>query len=57
MEIHGPEDRAIAREVENLGHRFGLRTVAVQPVYCLEPDDRSKLQLLKAIDKNVPLKE
>jgi DNA polymerase-3 subunit alpha len=57
LEIHRPEDRAVAQEVENLGLRFGLKTVAVQPVYCLEPDDRSKLQLLKAIDKNVPLKE
>ncbi|MGB3712867.1 MAG: DNA polymerase III subunit alpha, partial [Candidatus Promineifilaceae bacterium] len=57
LEIHTPEDGAVAQEIENLGHRFGLKTVAVQPVYYLEPDEWSKLQLLNAIDKNVPLKE
>jgi len=55
IEIHSPEDRVFAQEIENIGYRFGLRTVAVQPVYCLEPKDRSRLQLLEAIKRNQPL--
>jgi DNA polymerase-3 subunit alpha len=57
LEIHRPEDKAVAQEIENLGNRFGLKTVAVQPVYYMEPDEWSKVQLLNAIDKNVPLLE
>ncbi len=57
LEIHSAEDLEIAREVENLGHRFGLSTVAVQPIYCLEPVDVSRLQLLQAINKNIHLED
>lgn len=40
-----------------IGQRFGLAAVAVQPVYCLEAADASKLRLLAAIDRNCRLEE
>ncbi|MFN2186671.1 MAG: PHP domain-containing protein, partial [Anaerolineae bacterium] len=55
IEIHRPDDRAVAEEVAALGRRFGLRPVAVQPVYCLAPEEEPRLRLLAAIDHNVPL--
>ncbi len=55
LELHAPEDQAIARDVIALGKRLGLRPVAVQPVYCLSPQDAPTLRLLAAIDHNCPL--
>jgi DNA-directed DNA polymerase III PolC len=55
LEIHRPEDRACAEPLIRLGGRLGLRPVAVQPVYCLAPEERPRLRLLAAIDHNVPL--
>ena len=55
LELHRPDDRAIAQEVTALGQWLGLPTVAVQPVYCLSPEDTPRLRLLAAIDHNVPL--
>ncbi len=55
VELHDPGDRPVVEELVALGHRLGLRPVAVQPVYCLSPGDRARLRLLAAIDHNVPL--
>ena len=55
LELHTPADQEIARQVSTLGRRFGLPTVAVQPVYCLEAEERPRLRLLAAIDHNCPL--
>jgi len=55
LEIHQPEDRPVVEELAAVGHRFGLRPVAVQPIYCLSPDDVPRLRLLAAIDHNIPL--
>jgi DNA-directed DNA polymerase III PolC len=55
LELHTPADQGIARQVNTLGQRFGLPTVAVQPIYCLEPTERPRLRLLAAIDHNCPL--
>lgn len=52
LELHTPADHEIARQINTLGRRFGLASVAVQPVYCLEPVDRPRLRLLAAIDHN-----
>jgi len=52
LEIHRPDDLALAQEIRNLGRRFGLPVVAVQPIFYLDPKDQSKLRLLKAIDLN-----
>jgi hypothetical protein len=49
LELHRPDDEAIAREVVAIGREVGLATVAVQPVYCLSPQDRGKMRLLAAI--------
>ena len=57
LELHRPEDRAIAGEIEQLGHRFGLAGVAVQPVYQMRPTQREQLRLLAAIDRNCSLEE
>ncbi|MBN1138434.1 MAG: DNA polymerase III subunit alpha [Anaerolineae bacterium] len=55
LELHQAGDLPIAGEMIALGQRFGLRPVAVQPVYCLSPDDAPRLRLLAAIDHNCPL--
>jgi DNA-directed DNA polymerase III PolC len=55
LEIHSAADTAVAREVQAIGDRFGLATVAVQPVYCLRPADGPLLRLLAAIDHNCRL--
>ena len=52
LEIRKPTDVNIAQEVVALGRRFGLPVVAVQPVYYLDPADKPRLQLLKAIGRN-----
>lgn len=52
LELHRPEDERMAAEVMALGRRLGIPTVAVQPVYCLSPDDAPKLRLLAAIREN-----
>lgn len=56
LEIHGPEDVSVAREIEALGEGLGLLAVAAQPIYCLSPTDAPRLRLLKAIDLNCPLR-
>ncbi len=52
LEIHRPDDLALAQEIRALGGRFGLPVVAVQPIFYLDPKDQSKLRLLKAIELN-----
>jgi len=52
LELHTPTDHEIARQVNTLGNRFGLATVAVQPIFCLDPVERQRLRLLAAIDHN-----
>ena len=51
------EDAARTTEAATraLANRFGVPTVAVQPVYTLSPDHRDRLHLLAAIDRNTPL--
>jgi DNA polymerase III alpha subunit len=39
LELHQPQDRAIAQQVVEMGQRLGLPTAAVQPVTCLSPQD------------------
>ena len=41
--------------IRSLAQRFGVPTVAVQPVYTLALDHRERLHLLAAIDRNTPL--
>jgi DNA polymerase-3 subunit alpha len=55
LEIHRSEDEAVARQIVHLGKSLGLSTVAVQPIYCLSPDDVPYLRLLRAIDLNCSL--
>jgi DNA polymerase-3 subunit alpha len=55
VEVHRPKDRAVVEELATLCRRLGMRTVAVQPVYCLLPGDAVRLKLLAAIDENIPL--
>ena len=55
LEILTEADRPIAVEVAALGRRLGMPTVAVQPIYCLAPEDAPRLRLLAAIRENRPL--
>ncbi|MCB0186585.1 MAG: PHP domain-containing protein, partial [Caldilineaceae bacterium] len=42
LEIHQSADIELAQAVTVLGARFGVASVAVQPVYCLEPAERTR---------------
>ncbi len=42
----------IAPQLQRLGQRFGIPLVALQPVFCLEPEQRDLFPLLAAIDNN-----
>jgi len=57
LELHRPGDARVAREVSALGAFLGIPTVAVQPVYCLSPQDAPRLRLLAAIDQGCLLQE
>ncbi len=57
LEIHRAEDGEIARQVAGLGARFGLASLAVQPVYTLEAEDQELLTLLAAMEHNCRLAE
>jgi DNA polymerase-3 subunit alpha len=52
LEIHKPEDQAVAKEIVALGQRFGVPALSIQPIYSLAPEDRNILQLLAAIRHN-----
>jgi DNA-directed DNA polymerase III PolC len=57
LEIHKDGDEEVAKQIVALGKRFGTPAVAVRPIYILEPEDRSTLHLLAAIDHNCRLEE
>ncbi len=57
LEIHKDDDQEIARQIVSLGIGFGIPAVAVRPIYILEPEDRSMMHLLAAIDHNCLLEE
>jgi DNA polymerase-3 subunit alpha len=57
LEIHRAADHGVAAEVVTLGRRLGLRAVATQPIYYLDPADAPRLRLLAAIDRNCRLAE
>jgi DNA polymerase-3 subunit alpha len=57
LEIAGSKGGSVAEATTEIGERLGLPTVAVQPIYCLEPGERPRLRLLAAIDHNCPLHE
>jgi DNA polymerase III subunit alpha len=48
---------ALAREMVQIGGRFGMQPVVAQPVRCLEPDEADLLPLLTAIERNCRLEE
>ena len=55
LEWQRPADEPVVRAAYSLGQRFGLPPVALQPVYCLEPEERETLRLLAAIRHNCTL--
>ncbi|MCX7853034.1 MAG: DNA polymerase III subunit alpha [Caldilineales bacterium] len=52
LEIHRPADVTVGREMVALAGRFGVPVAAVQPVYCLHPQEQPRLRLLAAIAHN-----
>lgn len=57
LEIHQDDDEEVGTQIVAIGKRFGTPAVAVRPIYLLEPEDRSTLHLLAAIDHNCRLEE
>ena len=57
LELQRPSDYQLAPDLITIGERFGLQMAAMQPVYCLQPEERSKLRLLAAIDQNCLLEQ
>ena len=55
LELHRPQDAAVAEAIVALGQRHELPAVAVQPIYCLTRPETATLRLLAAIDQNCPL--
>jgi DNA polymerase-3 subunit alpha len=55
LELHSPEDRTTASEIQGIARRLGMGILAVQPIYCLEPSDEPRLRLLAAIRLNCAL--
>lgn len=49
--------RPVAGEIVTLARRFGMRSAAVQPIYCLESEDRSLLRLMAAVETNCRIEE
>ncbi|MCB9446669.1 MAG: PHP domain-containing protein, partial [Ardenticatenaceae bacterium] len=52
LELHHREDKALARDLIQLGGRFGIQPVVAQPITHLEPEDADLLPLLAAIERN-----
>ena len=52
-----PTQRRHTQDLLKIGARFGLAPVALQPVYCLQPEDRELLRLLTAVSHNCTLDE
>lgn len=57
LELHDDADAALCRGVAELAQRFGMPTVAVQPVYCMMGEERARLRLLAAIAANCRLEQ
>ncbi|HNS01871.1 MAG TPA: DNA polymerase III subunit alpha [Anaerolineae bacterium] len=57
LELHRPADVPLAQALVDLAGRLGLGSVAVQPVYCLTPQERPRLRLLAALRENCRLVE
>ncbi|MCP5101711.1 MAG: DNA polymerase III subunit alpha, partial [Chloroflexi bacterium] len=55
VSIYRAADVKLARAMVKVGDRFGLQPAAMQPIYCLQPNDVQKLHLLTAIDQNCKL--
>ncbi|MBK7897437.1 MAG: DNA polymerase III subunit alpha [Anaerolineaceae bacterium] len=55
--IQQPADVALAQQASGVAARFGLQAAALQPVFCLAPDEAPRLRLLAAIDQNCHIAE
>ncbi|MEJ2606983.1 MAG: PHP domain-containing protein [Anaerolineales bacterium] len=55
LEIHPASDAGSSDRILALADRMNLPYVAAQPVYTLHPQERSRLRLLAAIDRNCTL--
>ena len=55
LEIHPASDAGSSDRILALADRVNLPYVAAQPVYTLHPQERSRLRLLAAIDRNCTL--
>lgn len=57
LELHTADDVPLAHEIVAIGQFLGIPPVAVQPVYCLAPEEAPRLRLLAAIAHNCRLED
>ncbi len=57
LEWHTDADAPVLDGMTDLAGRFGVPTVAVHPVYLMQPEERPRLRLLAAIARNIRLEE
>jgi DNA-directed DNA polymerase III PolC len=55
LELHSPDDMAIAAEIQGIARRLGMGLAALHPIYCLLPAEETRLRLLAAIRLNCAL--
>lgn len=52
VELHQATEEEVGRDIISIGSSLGVPSVAVQPIFSIEPGDQSRLRLLAAIDRN-----
>ncbi|MEZ4641542.1 MAG: PHP domain-containing protein [Chloroflexota bacterium] len=52
LELYGSQDATLAREMAQIGERFGMAPVVAQPVFALEAEDLALRPLLTAMSNN-----
>ncbi|MCB8989228.1 MAG: DNA polymerase III subunit alpha, partial [Ardenticatenaceae bacterium] len=52
LELYGSQDATLAREMAQIGERFGMAPVVAQPVFALEAEDLALRPLLAAMSNN-----
>ena len=55
LELHAEADETVGRELVRLAGRFGVGVAAVQPIFCMNPEEHRLLRVLDAIQQNRPL--
>ena len=57
LDWHSSADAEGAANVVEIGKRFGMPVAVMQPVFCMQPQERARLRLLAAMARNCALTE